>query len=351
MAAAGSDNGFKAMRAALDGRAFDPVYYLHGDDEVLKEQSLQRLISTALDPATREFNFESRRGADLDAGTLGSMLSTPPMMAERRVIVLRDPGALRKDARAMLDRYLAAPASDTVLVLTSPAGEKADREIAARSTAVRFDALSDAQLAKWIVKYADELGARITPEAVTLLRDAAGSETSQLRMELDKLGSYVAGGEIDAAAVEAVVGVRHGETLGDLLDAVAMRDGPRALALLPVVLQQPKVSAVTTILALTTQTLALAWARSVRDRSPGARLDFFGLLKEAPSSYTGRSWGEATASWSRAVDRWTSAELDAALAALLHADAAAKDTRVSSDDQILTDVILALCGSGRRRAA
>lgn len=350
-AAEGADKGWKRMRAAIDTRTFDPVYYLHGDDDVLKEQAVQRLVAASLDPATRDFNLEVRRGTELDAETLGTMLSTPPMMAERRVIVVREVGALRKDARALLDRYLATPAPDAVVVLTSSAGDKADKELAAKSTPVRFDALNDAQLASWITRYvAEDLGATITPQALSLLREAVGTELSQLRTELDKLASFVGGGEIDGAAVEAVVGVRRGETLGDLLDAVAMREGARALALVPVVLQQPKASAVTTLLALGTQTMALAWARAVRDRSPGARLDFFALLKES-APYTGRSWGEAVSSWSRAVDRWTAAELDDALAVLLHADASAKGSRLSTEEQLLTDVVLALCGTGRRRAA
>ena len=48
--------------------------------------------------------------------------------------------------------------------------------------------------------------------------------------------------------------------------------------------------------------------------------------------------------------RWTAAELDAALAALLAADAALKETRLSSDEQLLTTLVLALCAPARRAA-
>src|SRR5439155_1370868 len=83
---------------------------------------------------------------------------------------------------------------------------------------------------------------------------------------------------------------------GDLLDAVANRKADVALELLPHVLSQPKSSAVTIVMALATQTLAIAWGRARRDA--GASLqrmenEFFALLKETGSSYTGRSWGEA----------------------------------------------------------
>ena len=56
---------------------------------------------------------------DLDAGTLESILGTPPMMADRRAVVLRDTGSLKKDARRVLDQYLSLPAENTVLFLVA----------------------------------------------------------------------------------------------------------------------------------------------------------------------------------------------------------------------------------------
>jgi DNA polymerase III delta subunit len=57
---------------------------LHGEDDYLKNEELRRVTDAAVDPATRDFNYESLRGADLDAEKLGSILGTPPMMADRR---------------------------------------------------------------------------------------------------------------------------------------------------------------------------------------------------------------------------------------------------------------------------
>src|SRR5262245_36737442 len=102
----------KALRTAIKDGSFAPVYYFHGEDDYVKEDELRRVIDAAIDPATRDFNFEQLRAAEVDAETLGSLVSTPPMMAERRVVVLRDVGALKKAAREMLDKYLKNPAPD-----------------------------------------------------------------------------------------------------------------------------------------------------------------------------------------------------------------------------------------------
>lgn len=341
--------------------AYDPVYYFHGAEDYLKDEAMKQLIQAAVDPATRDFNFEMLRGADVDAGTLGSLLGTPPMMADRRVVAIRDVGALKKDTRRALEKYLESPARDIVLILVAAAGSKDDRVLLDRATAIDFEPLSGARVPKWITYYAThDLGCEITPEAVSLLQDAVGTELAQLRIEIDKLASFVASEEgrvIDEEAVSAIVGVRRGETLGDLLDAVANRDARRAIDLLPHVLLQPKTSAVTIVMAITTQTLALAWGRASRDAgASGHRMDneFFTLLKESGSSYTGRSWGDAVRTWTRVLDAWSASDLDRALAALFATDVALKESRVSSDEQLLQSLVLTLCASGRptgRRAA
>jgi DNA polymerase-3 subunit delta len=360
MAAAPTSVGQKALRSALQTRVFDPVYYFHGAEDYLKEEALRQLIDVAIDPATRDFNLEMLRASDLSGETFGSLLGTPPMMAERRVVVVKDVGALRKDARRVLEDYLERPAQDAVLVLIAMAGTKEEGLLLQRATAVDFDSLSGSRVPKWITYYAThEHGCDVTAEAASLLQNAVGTEVAQLRIELDKLASYVAGigrKVIDEQDVAAIVGVRRGETLGDLLDAIGMRKADRALELLPNVLLQPKTSAVTIVMALATQMLALGWGQARRAAgASGHRMenDFYTLLKESGSPYTGRSWGEAVRSWSRAMDEWTTADIDAALAQLLCADAALKESRVSSDEQMLQSLILALCIPQRsaRRAA
>lgn len=346
----------KALRAAVKDGTYSPAYYFYGDDDYLKDEELKRTLDAAVDAATRDFNFEQLRGGDLDAETLGSILSTPPMMADRRVVVVRDAGALKKDARAMLDTYLKNPAPDVLLILLAPAGTKEDKGLVTKTTAVEFAPLTGNRIPKWIVYHVEhDLHASITDGAVRLLQEAVGTELAQLRIELDKLISYTSGGTIDEAAVSEVVGVRPGETMGDFLDAVARRDAKAAIAMLGPVLQQPKSNAVTMIMALTSQTLCVGWAQAARERGMHpAKIssELFNVLKTSGSVFTGRSWGEFVATCARESERWSARAVDEALEALFTADAAIKETRLSTDEQIMANLVLALCGTslGRRAA-
>ncbi len=350
-----SEAAERAVRAAIKKGEFAPAYYLHGEEEYTKQIVVDELLNAAVEPATRDFNLDIRRGSELDAETLGSLLSTPPMMAERRVVVVRDVQALKKDARAALDRYLDKPASDQIVVLVTPAGEKEDKALSAKTLSVELEALTGARVPKWIAYYAEhELRCRITPSAIELLQEAVGTELTQLRMELDKLGSFAVDGEIDEPAVSAIVGVRRGETVSSLLDAIGARDARVALDLLPRVLQLPKVDAVPIVMMLAVQTLALAYGRSLRDRgmNPGkVSAEFYNLLRSG-KAFTGRAWGEAVSAWMRALENWSARDLDDALDALLDADLALKGGNpLSSQEQILGTLILRLCGAKKRRAA
>jgi len=345
--------GERALHAALKSRAFDPVYFLHGEDEFRKDAAVRELVAAAVDPATRDFNLELCRGGELSAESLESLLGTPPMLAERRVVVIRDVDKLKKDARTMLGRYLVRPAPDLLLVLVAPAGAKADKELTQRGVAVEFEPLTGDRLPRWVTYHAEHvLGRGISPEAVTLLIEAVGADLTYLALELEKLASY-ASDVIDERAVSEVVGVRRGESLGDLLDAVAAKDAATALALLPGVLQQPKTTAVSIVMNLTTQTLALAYGVASRDRGTPARAlfnEYMTLLRDS-GAFPGRPWGEAVAAWAKHTERWNAAELDAALEALLQTDAALKETRLSSPEQLLTTLVLRLCSADSSRRA
>jgi DNA polymerase-3 subunit delta len=270
------------------------------------------------------------------------------------VVVIRDVDKLKKDVRALLFRYLDRPAPDTVVVLVAPAGAKADKPLTERTVAVEFAPLTGDRLPKWVAYHVDTaLGRSITPDAVALLVEAVGSDLAQLAVELEKLASFTPGA-IDEHAVAAVVGVRRSESLGALLDALAAKDAPAALDLVPGVLQQPKTSAVSIVMFLTTQTLAMAYGAAARATGTPSRAlfnEYMTLLKES-GAFPGRPWGEAVTAWARNTDRWSVSELDAALTALLSTDAALKETRLSSDEQLLTSLVLTLCGaSSTRRAA
>lgn len=350
------------LRKSIASQRFDPAYYFHGADEYRKDAAVRELVAGAVDPSTKDFNFDLLRGADVSDEQLESALNTPPMMAARRVVVLRDVGGLKKDARTVLERYLQRPAPDTVLALIAapdfPGGTKAEKDLDAalnrHATPLNFSVLADKAMHEWLVQHAhDEHGVEVSDGAASLLLAHVGADSAQLASELDKLTSFTQAGTIDEEAVREVVGIRHGASMTDLFDRIAERNAPAALALVEPVLALPKSGLVPILIGLTVQMMAIAWGRDARDRGlPAQRLesDYFGLLKET-RAYPMRPWGEAAKCWARNVSRWDAPSLERALAVLLSADRAAKDTRISSEEQQLASLVLTLCAPVQRSAA
>jgi DNA polymerase-3 subunit delta len=349
-----SSKAEKLLGDAIKTGRFEPVYCLCGDNEFRKDEAVRQIINRATDQGTRDFNVDQLRSSEIDPELLEASLTTVPMMSDRRVVVLRDPGALKKQARAVLDRYLPNPAPSTVLVLVIPAGSEPSREIVHCASTFEIDTLTGARLTKWIVRQAKTThGVEIDPDAAELLQQAAGTDLMELAGEIDKLASYADGQRIDAAAVSSVVGVRRGETIVDLLEAVARRDSTAAVTLTPIVLRQPKMTGVAVVMALAVQMLGIGFCRARRDAGaniaaleravfPHARRHFFAVYP-AP--------GPAATAWARASADWSLADVDVALQALFAADAALKETRVASDEQIVSTAVLGACAAAERAVA
>lgn len=338
----------RALRTAIDAGSFDPVYVLSGDEDFIKDDLLRQIIAQAVDDATRDFNLDVRRGPELDAADLSSTLGQLPMMADRRVVVIREAHALKKAPMAVLEKYLAKPSHDLVLLLVLPAEETLPKQWPASLTVCECKPLSEDSVLKWVSHYLKEnLQCGIAPDASALLVSHVGNDLSLLRGELEKLVSFTNGQDITAEAVEAVVGVRHGETLADLLDCVANRDARGALAILPRVMAQPKTTGVSIVMALTSQTFALAWGSAARANGTSIgqlSRGYFDVLREG-GAFLGRPWGEAVQQLIKVLPQWDAARCDRALELLLMTDQALKDTRASSEEQIVESLVLGIVGT------
>src|SRR5436309_1218092 len=128
---------FDALLRSLKQGAPDPVYYLHGEEDVLKDEAVRVLLERAVDPAARDFNVDQRTAADLDPEAFNALVNTPPILAATRAVVLRGMEQLRETAkvRQELLHYLDSPNRSTVLVLVHGTPEPPDAELLRRATA------------------------------------------------------------------------------------------------------------------------------------------------------------------------------------------------------------------------
>ena len=340
------------------GAAPNPVYLLYGDEEVLKDEAIRAVLDVAVG-TNRDFNLDVRYAADLTPESFHALVNTPPMLADRRAVVVRGVEQLGKRKSKLRDevvRYLTNPNPTTVLVLVIAAGEEPDAELARGSTAVLIEPLAADRVPGWLQHHASTLGVTLAPDAVELLLNAVGGDLSTLARELEKLASLTAGAgrAVTADDVTSLVGVRRGETIYDLVHAAMERRAARAAQLVEPVLEQAGMSGVKILSLLGTHLVGTAVARAERDggaQPGGARLAdivFRQLLAARP--YGLRGYKEEAAHWSRWSDLWSAAELRDALRAALAADNALKTATVSDDRGIVTQLVLGFAKMDREAA-
>ena len=335
---------FDALLRSLKHGAPDPVYYLHGDEDVLKDEAIRALLDRAVEPGARDFNVDQRSAADLDPAAFHALVNTPPLLAHTRAVILRGVEQVKKTSALYKEllRYLAAPNPTTVLVLVQSAGERPDGGLLRDVTAVAVEPLLPERAARWMARRAGELGLVLEPDAGMLLLETAGNDLGSLARELEKLAALAGDRPATRGDVAALVGVRRGETISDLVKTALEQRPAVAARLVESVLEQAGMSGVRIVTALGTALIGTALARAELDRGvPADRLPeilFRHILAARPFGLG--NWKEEAARWARWAALWRPAGLRRALRHTLAADRALKSSTVSDDRAIVTELLL-----------
>lgn len=301
--------------ASLPGlaKARGGAFYLHGDEDFRKEEALRALVDAHLDPATKDFNLDPLRGTEVDGETLASVLATPPLMAEWRVVVLREVEGLAgsKKAREALLAVVADPPPGLALIMSGsvPQGSKAKfySELTKRARSVEFKSITDADVPGWLLTRAREAhGLELDVAAAQALGSAIGTSLGILAKELEKLADFVRDrGVITIEDVEAAGTKLPEQDRWRWFDLVAERRFGEARRTLEILFAQGE-SGVGLVIALATHLLRLGIAvesgrRGLDDVIPGyQRWLVDKIAKQAKG--------------------WTLAEVDHALACLVDVD-------------------------------
>jgi DNA polymerase-3 subunit delta len=150
-----------ALFRSLNKGHLAPVYYFHGPEDVLKDEAVRTILDKALDPGLRDLNLDQRSAAQMDPDEVHALCNTLPMMAERRVVLLRDVEVWKRKtkSRSAFLRYLDRPSPQTLVILVQGSGDDGeDRELARGSYEVRFNGLPPERAVKWVLHAAGRLG-------------------------------------------------------------------------------------------------------------------------------------------------------------------------------------------------
>ena len=338
---------YDALLRSLPKGELARAYYLHGPQDILKDEAVQAIVDRALDPGLRDFNLDQRTAAQLDPESIFALCTTLPMMADRRVVVIREiEGWKRKPkARAAFLDYLARPAPETVVVLVqSSADEEPDKDFVRAAYAVACEPLPAERARRWLLRRAGALGVTLDDDAADHLIAVTGGDLGAVAMELQKLGSLPDGTVVSVDRLGELVGIRRGETIYDWRNAVLDGEPGRAAGMIASLLDQPGVTAVRLVTLLGTSLVGVGLARSHYDRRVrGGSLQQRMFEKIRTLRLFGLpEWKAESVRWAGWAVHWPAPRIREGLRAARDADQALKNTTVSDEIGILTDLVLRL---------
>ncbi len=197
----------------------DPVYLILGDDE-LEKAEVADAFEQIVDEGVRAFNVERLHGMDASLGDVVEATRMLPMMASRRVVILRraelalvpkrESKAVTADLEAF-DAYLDAPSDHATLVLVCDDLDRrrnTTKRLIANATIVTcgvVESVADAE--RWVRRRVAAEDVSIEPAAARMVAALAGPDLSRLRGDLERLLLYAAGEDtIRVDDVRAIAG-------------------------------------------------------------------------------------------------------------------------------------------------
>lgn len=236
----------------LDARKkkFAPLYILHGEEPYYLDLVCSAIEANAVAEEDRDFNQNIFFGQDTDCDTVIGAAKQFPVMAERRLVVLKEAQTMRQGKTSLeaLEPYFKRPNPTCVFVLvfngdtlnkTSKLMKAAEASGAVILTSPK---IRDYQIAGHILDYCQARKVSIDEKAASMLADFLGTSLSKIFGEIDKL--LIAGGKgvtrITPEIIERNIGVSKDYNSFELTGALATGDYTKAMRIVDAFARNPR---------------------------------------------------------------------------------------------------------------
>lgn len=244
---------YQQVMSELRSGKLQPVYFLCGEEEFFLDLLLEA-FSQIIPPEQKDFNFDLLYGQDINPDKALSIARSFPMMAERRVLIIKNfnkTGKGADDNTGSLNDfipYFENPNPSTILVLfdtKKPAGNTKLGKQVSKSKNVgfyEFQRLDDNLIPDWIIDWVQSRYKKeINPAAAQLLAQFVGSSLQLLSTEIDKVCTFVnTSDKVTEADVKKIIGSYREYSAIDLKEAIFKRDLNKSLYIAERILQHTK---------------------------------------------------------------------------------------------------------------
>jgi DNA polymerase-3 subunit delta len=229
------------LRAELEAGRVRCSYLVVGAEPLLRDDALEAIRTAVLADSPSDFDYERLDGGMVTRAALLDAVRTLPVLAPRRLVVLREPEAARAKSSGLTDALSEAlvalkDSRDTVLVVLAEKVDGRSRWVKAFGNAalVRCDPpRKHPALCGFITAEASRQGVALDRAAIALLAERTGPQLLVLRQEIAKAALFAGPGEkVNAKHVAESTSDVAEESIWDLTEAIGEGRCGDALALL-----------------------------------------------------------------------------------------------------------------------
>ncbi len=246
---------FDGIMHDLKDNVFAPIYILMGEESYYIDQISNYIQSHALPADQQAFDQTVVFGADVSGSQIADLAMQFPMMAPKKVIIVKEAQGLRSMDR--LERYAQNPQPKTILVVCYKNGVMNRRSkfvSAVEKNGVVFESkkLREWQLPGHIRSYLQAKKFSIDDKSATMIADNIGADLNRLYSELDKLVISLPSGEsrVTPEMVERNIGVSKDFNSFELRDAIVNRNVLKANMIIKYFDNNPKAGSLFSFLPL-----------------------------------------------------------------------------------------------------
>ena len=223
-------SNYSSLFKELKNKQYKPVYILHGAEPYFIDLLTHHFEHQVLPEGERSFNQDVLYGIDIDAGKVKDYANQYPMMAERRVVVVKE-ARFMKDLKG-LESYLLQPSPQTILVIAHP-DKKIDGKLSLLKKAKKSpdigvflsDPVTEWKLEEWIRTYLKSEGLTMNPDGVSLLAQSLGTDLKKIVNEIEKLRLNIDGRtNITEDDIDQYIGISKEYNVFALCKAISTRD-------------------------------------------------------------------------------------------------------------------------------